>query len=115
MACLFKGYLFSRKPHDKSLLSFQPLSTFENFGFLKNSFVVNADGVGWGWDGVGWVVCEGWLVFAKATCFPENHVTKHCCLSSRYLLLKNLAFYKTISLLMLMGCGGLGWGEAGCV
>ena len=30
-------------------LSFQRLPV----GFLKNNFVVNADGVGWGWDGVG--------------------------------------------------------------
>jgi len=110
VACLFKGYLFSRKPHDKSWLSFQPLSTFEILGFLKNNFVVNDDGMGWGWDGVGWLVCEGWLVFAKATCFPENHLTNHCCLSSRYLLLTILAFLKNN---FVVNADGVGWGWDG--
>ena len=69
-------------------------------------------GVGWGW--VGCVVCEGWLVFSKATCFPANHMTNHCCLSSRCLLLKILACDKTISLLMMMGWGGVGMGWVVC-
>jgi len=62
----------------------------KNLAFQQNNFVVNADGVRWGWDGVMWVVCEGWLVFSKATCFPENHMTTHCCLSSRYLLFEKI-------------------------
>ena len=67
--------------------------------------------MGWGWDGVGWVVCEGWLVFSKATCFPENHMTNHCCLSSRYLLLKILAFLKNHFFVNADGVGvGMGWG-----
>ena len=111
VALLFKGYMFSWTPHDKSLLSFQPLSTFfRNLAFKKTVSLLML--MGWGGVGMGWVgLCVRGGLSLKATCFPENHMTNHCCLSSRYLFFEKLAFDKTISLLMLMGWGkvGMGW------
>ena len=56
-------------------------------------------------------MCEGWLVFSKATCFPENHMTNHCCLSSRYLLFEKFGFQKKNNL--VVNADGVGWGWDG--